>query len=157
VKGAISSARTIRSEHEVHPGALVPLLLHTDSTTLQALLTRCEFAIRALVKTDGRAQIGPRGPRPPGSVVSVVPTDEGPIEVIVGLKGLVTKERELERIEREIKRIDKDLAAIDKKLGSKGFVDRAPKEVVDEAQAQRGQLVEARKRLEESRALADEL
>jgi valyl-tRNA synthetase len=157
IKGVTSAARTIRSEHEVHPGAQVPLALHTENTELQSLLARHEFAIRPLVKTAGHVKIGPRGARPPGSVVSVVPTDAGPIEVIVGLKGLVTKERELERIERELKRIDKDLAAIEKKLASKGFIDRAPKEVVDEALAQQAQLKEARERLEESRALADEL
>ena len=75
----------------------------------------------------------------------------------VGLKGLVTKDKELVRIDREVKRIDKDLAAIEKKMSSKGFLERAPKEVIDETNALKKQLEEARVRLEESRTLAAEL
>jgi valyl-tRNA synthetase len=97
------------------------------------------------------------GERPKGATMSVVPSEHGPIEVLVGLKGLVTKEEELARIERELKRIDKEIATIDKKLQAKGFVERAPKEVVEETQAQRRAFVEARARLEEAKALVDEL
>jgi len=75
----------------------------------------------------------------------------------VNLKGLVSAADERERIERELKKIDKEIAVIDKKLSAKGFVDRAPKEVVEETQGQRRAMVEARGRLEESRKLADEL
>jgi valyl-tRNA synthetase len=65
--------------------------------------------------------------------------------------------KELDRIEREIRRIDKDLAVIDKKLASPGFVDRAPKEVVEESRRQRAALAEARERLVAARKLAEEL
>ena len=51
-----------------------------------------------------------------------------------------------------LKKIDKDLAALDKKLGSPGFVDRAPEDVVEEAKAQRATLVEAKARLEAAEA-----
>ena len=81
----------------------------------------------------------------------------GAIEVLVGLKGHVTKTKELQRIDREVKRIDKDLAAIEKKMSSKGFVERAPKEVIDETNELKANLTTARARLEESRALAAEL
>jgi valyl-tRNA synthetase len=77
--------------------------------------------------------------------------------VLVGLKGLVKAEEELERIERGIKRIDKDLAAIEKKLGSKGFVDRAPPEIIEEARQQKAALAEARERLVAGRDFAKEL
>src|SRR5262249_43398913 len=88
---------------------------------------------------------------------SIVPSAYGPIEIHVGLKGLVTRKKELARIERELKRIEKDLAAIDKKVSSKGFLERAPKEVIDETNALKEQLLAARTRLEESRTLAAEL
>ena len=39
------------------------------------------------------------------------PTEAGAIEVIVGLRGLVTADKERTRIDRELKRIEKDLAA----------------------------------------------
>jgi valyl-tRNA synthetase len=158
VMATISAARTIRSEHDIKWANAVPLELRTDAGDVATLLQRVAFSAHLLAKTTARpvvAKIG--GPRTPGTAVSVVPTPAGPIEVLVGLKGLVTKDEELVRIEREIKRIDKDVAQLDKKLSNAGFVDRAPKEVVEEATAQRAQLVAARSRLEESRRLADEL
>jgi valyl-tRNA synthetase len=97
------------------------------------------------------------GPRASGTAVSVVATYAGPVEVLVGLQGIVKKDEELARIERELKRLDKDIATVDKKLSGKGFVDRAPKEVVEQARDQRTQMLAARARLEESRRLADEL
>jgi valyl-tRNA synthetase len=158
VMSTISAARTIRSEHDIKWANAVPLELRTDAGEIAALLQRVDYSARALVKTAEPPKITKiGGPRAAGTAVSVVPTHAGPIEVHVGLKGLVKKEDEIQRIAREIARIQKDIAAIDKKLSSKGFVDRAPKEVVDEANAQRAQLVAAHARLEESRRLADEL
>jgi valyl-tRNA synthetase len=111
-----------------------------------------------LVKTAGEPHFeAPGGPREPGTTVSVVPSSRGPIEVLVGLRGLVDPAKERSRIERDQKRIEKDLAALEKKLGSPGFVDRAPPEVVEEAKQQRKALIEAKERLAQARKLADEL
>ena len=78
--------------------------------------------------------------------------------MLVGLKGIVTARTWSARgSSGRLKKIDQDIAIIDKKLGAKGFVDRAPKEVVEETQGQRRALVEARGRLEEEKALVAEL
>jgi valyl-tRNA synthetase len=156
-KGVVSAARTIRSEHEIDPKAAVPLTLRIASPEAKALLEERISSIATLVKSESPTIEASGGPRIPGTMTSIVPSARGPIEVLVGLKGLVTKEKELVRIERETKRIDKDLAAIEKKMSSKGFLDRAPKEVIDETNALKKQLLDARARLEESKALADEL
>jgi valyl-tRNA synthetase len=156
-KAVVSAARTIRSEHEVKPQADVPLALRADDDAARAMLNARLDAISFLVRSKAPTVEKTSAARAAGATASVVPTPLGPIEVLVGLKGLVTKEGELARIERELKRVDKDLAAIDKKMSSKGFVDRAPKEVIEEAHAQRKQLEEAKARLAESKTLADEL
>ncbi len=158
LQAAISAARTIRSEYEVHPGAQIPLTLRTDDVALSELLTRNEFSIRQLVKVSGELVIEKSGgARPPATVAQIVSTSAGVVEVLVGLKGLVTADKERTRIERELKKLDKELSALEKKLGSKGFLDRAPKELVEESQQQRAGMIEARARLEASRVLADEL
>jgi valyl-tRNA synthetase len=158
VTAVISAARTIRSEHDIKWATAVPVEFRTDGAESVALLEKAAFSAHLLAKTTALPLITKMGgSRAPGTAVSVVPTHAGPIEVLVGLKGLVTKDEELARIEREIKRIDKDIAQLDKKLSSQGFVDRAPKEVVDEANAKRTQMIAARARLEESRQLANEL
>ena len=156
-KAVVSAARTIRSEHEIEPKADVPLSLRADGDEARALLEARLGTISILVKSKAPVVEKIGGPRAVGTTTSIVPTPYGPIEVHVGLKGLVTKDKELVRIDREVKRIDKDLAAIEKKMSSKGFLERAPKEVIDDTNALKKQLEEARARLEESRTLAAEL
>ena len=158
LQSVIGAARTIRSEHEVHPAAEVPLRVRVDDAAARAWLAECALLIKFLVKTKDAPvfeKVG--GPRGAGTTVSVVPNDSGSIEVLVGLRGLVTAEEEASRIERTIKKIDKEIATLDKKLGAKGFVDRAPKEVVEETQAQRKAFVDARARIEEAKGLVGEL
>ena len=154
----ISAARTVRSEHGIENKAEVPLHVRAADAETAAFLREHAESIRLLVKTQGEPVVeAPGGAREAGTTVSVVPSMRGPIEVLVGLKGLVTKDEEIARIDREKKRIEKDLGALEKKLGSPGFVDRAPPEVVEEARTQRASLVEAKARLDEARALAEEL
>jgi valyl-tRNA synthetase len=134
------------------------MTVRSGSPEVLAFLRDHAHAIRFLVKTRNLPEFGGAElTREAGTTVSVVPSAHGPIEVRVTLKGLVDPDSERARIEREVKKIDKELAAIDKKLGSPGFADRAPREVVDGALAQRRSLAEAKAGLAAARRLADEL
>ncbi len=156
LQAVVSAARTVRSEHDLKTE--IPLRLRSGSPEVLAFLREHVESIRFLARTQGAPIFeAPGGAREPGTTVSVVPSTHGPIDVLVPLKGLVTAEAERGRVDRGVKRIDKELAALDKKLGAPGFVDRAPREVVEEAHAQRAALVEAKARLEAARGLAEEL
>jgi valyl-tRNA synthetase len=158
LKEVVSAARTIRSEHDIDKKAEVTMLVRSGSGEVLEFLSQHVEGIRLLVKTRGTPLLQPLGaPREPGTTLSVVSSAHGPIEVLVVLKGLVDREHEAARIDREIKKIERDLTALEKKLASPGFADRAPKELVDEAHAQRGSLREAKQRLEAARKLLDEL
>ena len=160
LKEVVSAGRTVRSEHELDPKADIPVAIRSASPAVLAFLRGHAEAVRLLLRTKGdpvfEAGAG-GGSREPGTAVSMVASSQGPIEVLVPLKGLVTAVAERARIDRNLKKIVKDLGALDKKLGSPGFVDRAPREVVDEARQQRDALVEAKARLEAARDLAKEL
>jgi len=154
----VSAARTMRSEHDIDKKAEVATTVRSNSAEVRTFVQQNVSAIQLLVKTKGEPElIVPPTMFGLGTTVTVVPSAHGPIEVGIGLKGLVEKDAELARIDRELKKVEKDLLALDKKLASSGFVDRAPAEVVDEARKQRETLIEARKRLEEARVLAAEL
>jgi valyl-tRNA synthetase len=158
LQGVISAARSIRSEHNVQKQAEVPMRVRSGSPEVLAFLRGHAASIRFIIKTSGEPIFeAPGGGREAGTTVNVVPSENGPIEVLVGLKGLVAPDEEKARIERELRKIDKELATIDKKLGAPGFVDRAPAEVVEETKVLRRSLVEAKARLEAGRRLADEL
>jgi valyl-tRNA synthetase len=157
IKKVVSAARTVRSEHGVKPSARVQVAIRTSDATTRERLQAAAFAIQQLARTNEGIDIAASGPRIGGSVLSSVPSASGSIDVIVVLKGLITAEEERSRIERETKRLDKDIQSIEKKLSSKGFAERAPKEVIDEAHLQLKTMKDAKARLEEARALADEL
>ncbi|MCL2778360.1 MAG: valine--tRNA ligase [Polyangiaceae bacterium] len=157
IKAVVGAARTIRSEHEVEPKADVPLSFRTGSDVARGLLAEHLPAIALLSRGKGLGIDNIGGAREAGTAVSVVPTPHGSIEILVGLKGLVTKDKEISRVEREIKRIEKELIILNKKMAKKDFLERAPKEVIDESIARRAQLAGARARLEEAKQLASEL
>ncbi len=158
LQAVISAIRTIRSEHGVEWKKQIAVRLQAGDAKTRALLEGKLGIVQHLVNSAGTPVVEASGKkREPGETESVVPSDTGPIGVLVALKGLVTKDEELARIDRELKRIDKDLGAIEKKLSSKGFTDRAPKEVVDEALAQKKSFEDAKARLAASRTLAEEL
>ncbi|HVU01444.1 MAG TPA: valine--tRNA ligase [Polyangiaceae bacterium] len=149
----ITAARTIRSEHEVHPGAKVPLRLRTTDAGARSLLSAEARFVAFLAKTDGAPVVEGPGERPRGFVVSVT----GDVEVLVGLKGLVEGKKEAERIERTLKKIEKDLAGLEKRLSDPKFLANAPAEVVVQAKDQKAQLERQRERLAEERGLVAEL
>jgi valyl-tRNA synthetase len=158
LQAVISAARTVRSEHDIDKKADVPVRVRANSPEVLGFLREHAKSIGVLVKTKGEPAFETTGGvREPGTTVSVVPSPRGSIEVLVGLKGLVEPEAENARTERELKKIDKEIASLEKKLSAPGFVDRAPKEVVDEARAQLEALREARARLEAARELVKEL
>jgi valyl-tRNA synthetase len=158
LKDVVSAARTVRSEHDIDKKAEVTLMVRSESPRVLDFLGRHLDAIQLLVKTHGHPSLQPLGaPRERGTTLSVVSTAYGPIEVLVVLKGLVDPAGEAARIDRELKKVERDVAALEKKLGSPGFADRAPKELVEEAHAQRRSLLEAKARLEAARALVVEL
>jgi len=154
VMRVVSAARSARSEHEVHPGAKVPLEFRAANAEQRALLTREAAFIEALAGANGPPTVTtPGGARPRGSLVSVA----GDVEVLVGLLGLVEAKKELERIERNIKKADKDITVLEKRLTNANFVKNAPPEVVTETRGQLDQLKLQKTRLEEARGLAHEL
>jgi valyl-tRNA synthetase len=158
LQAVISAARTVRSEHDIDKKAEVPMRLRSASAETLSFLREHREAIRLLVKSAGDPVFeSPGEPREKGTTVSVVPGAGGPIEVLIGLRGLVGREEEIARIRRELGKIEKDLAAIEKKLSAPGFVDRAPPEVVEESRQQRQRLLEARERLQSALAVAQEL
>jgi valyl-tRNA synthetase len=151
---AIGAARTVRSEHEVHPSAKVPLELRAADERVRSLLESQAGLVSFLVGTDGAPRVAePGGARPRGTLVSVA----GDVEVLVGLAGLVEPKKEQERIERGVKKLEKDIAVLEKRLASESFVKNAPPEVVSEARDQLEQQKRQRERLLEAKTFVDEL
>ena len=59
------------------------------------------------------------------------------VEVYVPLKGLIDLEVEKRRLEKEIGGLEKALLGLEKKLSNKGFLEKAPAEVVENERQRR--------------------
>jgi valyl-tRNA synthetase len=90
-------------------------------------------------------QIGPAA-EPAGVPISITLTGQkGPIEVHVDVSRFIDVAAERKRLEKERDNLTRQITSIDAKLSNKGFVDKAPAEVV---QQQREKLAEIRTQLE---------
>jgi valyl-tRNA synthetase len=156
-KSVVSAIRSIRSMHGVNPKVEIALSIGTAGEASRRLLTEQAAALAFLTGAPSPSIGALGGTRAAGTAVDVVPAPDGPIEVRVALKGLVTKDEELARIARTLKTLEKDLAVADKKLATPTFLENAPPELVAEVRATREQHLAARTRLEAARKLAEEL
>ena len=159
LQSVIGAARTIRSEHEVKPAAEVPLRVRVDDEADARVARECAPLIEFLVKTKdapvfetvGRSA---RGGDDGGRRAARGGVDPGPGRP----EGHREAEEEAARIERD-DQADRQghRQPSTRSSRAKGFVDRAPKEVVEETQAQRRSFVDARARIEEAKGLIGEL
>lgn len=121
--GLITSVRSVRAEMNVPAGAQIEMLQMGDGAgahieTYGPLIQRL-----ARLSSIGSADAAPKG------AVQVI--HEG-ATFALPLGDVIDIAAEKARLEKEIAKATKEIAGIDKKLANKNFVDRAPKEVVDE-------------------------
>ena len=144
----VSRIRAVRGEMNVPPGAKIPLILKGASAeTWDRVATH-----RALIDRLARlSDVGFGDAVPPGSIQDIV----GEATVVLPLADVIDLEQEKARLRKEIGRADGEIAKIDKKLSNRGFLAKAPPDVVegnrerrDEADRARAKLAEALKRLE---------
>ncbi len=152
VHGVIGAIRTLRSERDVHPGTVIHVELRSADAAERALLEDERSSIEFLAKCE--LVIAEKGGERPAGVAL---TAGAGVEILVTLKGVVDKDKELERVEREINKTQKDVAVLDKKLANEGFMKRAPADKIAEAREQHAAKTKRLALLEEAKKLAEEL
>ena len=92
------------------------------------------------------------GARPERRPQCAVAVGDG-FEVLIPLAGAVDMAAETARVDKEIARLAAEPDGVAKRLANPSFVERAPREVVEEARARVEELGEKRRKLEAHRAL----
>lgn len=143
IKHVIISIRTIRSEMNIAPGKLLPVLLRKGTELdkrnekqhqhLLITLAKLEF-IKWLTMDDALPQ----------SASAFV----GELEIFIPMAGFINKEEETARLNKEIAKLQKDLLIIENKLQNPQFIDKAPAEVVAKERARYEDLVTTIRKLE---------
>ena len=125
VMDAISAIRNRRLEMNVPPSKKAKVIIVTDKAEVFAkgasFFEKLASASEVEVKSD-------KDGIDPSAVHIVVPS----AEIFLPMDQLVDREKELARLNEEKKRLEGEIKRVEGKLSNKGFVDKAPKSVVDQ-------------------------
>jgi valyl-tRNA synthetase len=141
VRNIVSEIRSLRSAfnvpHDLRAGAVVKVASEAAGRALEAssrifpAMCRCELSL----VVDGR--------RPPHAAGSVVDGNE----LFICLEGLISFEKEQQRLHKEIAKVSGYIQSLEKKLSNRAFVANAPADVV----------TKEHEKLEEARSLLSKL
>jgi len=128
--GVIAAIRNVRGEMNIPPSKNVNIIIDAKTKQDEEILKRNLAYIQTLAKVDG-ASIGSDLPKPEKSATAMF--EETAVHVL--LEGLIDFEEEKKRIRKAISKIEKDMEASKKKLSNKGFLEKAPAEIVTDVKA----------------------
>ncbi len=127
VMGVITAARTVRSERDITPSKLLPVLLQNGSDQEHTWMQRNRHYLTSLARMESLTWLGGTDVAPESAMQLV-----GQLKVLVPLGAFINKHEELARLKNEIERTGKELAKARGKLANSDFVARAPKQVVEQ-------------------------
>ena len=122
----ITGVRNIRGEMGIPPSKKVDILIEMPDKKEIDIIHENRGHIRNLARVNS-VDIEAKVPKPEASATAVF----GKNQVHVLLKGLLDFDEEKKRLRKEIKKIQKDMVVSEKKLSNKGFLEKAPGEIVD--------------------------
>ncbi|MBW1682201.1 MAG: valine--tRNA ligase [Deltaproteobacteria bacterium] len=125
--GVITGIRNVRGEMRIPPSKNVSVVMDIPDPQDALVLRRNEAHIMTLAKVD-RLEIEAGARKPEGSATAVY----GENQIHVLLKGLLDFGEERKRLRKEIAKVEKEMAAAERKLGNRGFLEKAPAEIVAE-------------------------
>lgn len=130
VKNVIVAIRTIRSEMNIAPGKLLPVLLRKGTEQDREYYHVHRHLLHTLAKLESVQWLGADETPPPAATALV-----GDLEIFIPLAGFINKAEETARLQREITKVEKELTQLEKKLQTPQFVDKAPPAVVEKERA----------------------
>ncbi|WP_411849838.1 valine--tRNA ligase [Stenotrophomonas sp. LGBM10] len=125
VKSMVNALRRVRSELNVPPSKLVPLLLQRGNDDDRARITRFTSALSFLLKLERIEWLADDGEIPPAATAIV-----GELLLLVPLEGLVDLGAERARLDKEIARVESEKEKSETKLSK--FTDKVPAAVVEQ-------------------------
>jgi valyl-tRNA synthetase len=139
----VTAIRSVRSEMNIPPATLIPLVLSGASTETQGRAQRWNDTVKRLARL---ADIS-FADRPPEGAVQLLVRGE---VVALPLKGVIDLSAEKARLDKEIVKADADIKRVDAKLGNEKFVANAPEEIVEEEKEKREAAVARKAKLQEA-------
>ena len=137
----VSGIRSVRSEMNVPPAAIAPLVFVGAAAATRERAARHDPAIRRLARVG---EVGFADAAPKGSAQVVL----GEATACLPLGELIDLKAETARLTKELAKNADEIARIEKRLGNPQFVAKAAPEVVEAEREKQAEFEEARRRLE---------
>ncbi len=135
LKNIIIAIRTIRSEMNIAPGKLLPILLRKGVKFDHENEKQHQHLLITLAKLESINWLKPDETAPSSATAFV-----GELEIFIPMAGFINKQEETERLQKEIAKLEKELTFISNKLMNPQFIDKAPAEVVNKERAKQSEL-----------------
>ncbi|ODT29482.1 MAG: valine--tRNA ligase, partial [Kaistia sp. SCN 65-12] len=119
----VSGIRSVRSEMNVPPAAVAPLVVIGADALTRERLERHDSAIRRLARI-GEVSLAESAPRGAAQIVL------GEATACLPLGSLIDLEAEAARLQKEVAKVTEEIARLAKKLSNDRFVANAPQDVV---------------------------
>jgi valyl-tRNA synthetase len=139
----VTAIRSLRSEMNIPPATLIPVVLSGASAETRERAQRWNDIVKRLARL---AAIDFADRPPEGAVQLLVRGDV----VALPLKGVIDLSAEKARLDKEIVKAEADIKRVDAKLGNEKFVANAPEEIVEEEKEKREAAVERKAKLQEA-------
>ena len=123
----VTGIRNIRGEMDIKPGRTIPVLLQDVSEQDMNYLNNNKHHLLTLAKIESITCLEKDGEAPESATALI-----GNMKVLLPLAGLIDKSAEINRLTRETENYKKEIEKAKNKLANKGFVDKAPTNVVDQ-------------------------
>ncbi len=132
----IDEIRSVRGEMNVPPSSEIEILIQAPSTdTRQTLDTYLEENLRSFTKF-ATVSIAEYQERPKSSATAII--DD--LTVYIPLLSVIDIDKEKERLQKRAGKATAELENVEKMLANKNFVERAPKEVIDQKYERKAKL-----------------
>jgi valyl-tRNA synthetase len=132
IKSLVKSVRNARAEYNVEAGKKITAVLQITPNLYEKILSE-KASICLLAKLDeSKIQIesSDASRSMMKDAVHLVVTDG--IEVFLPLSGMIDYDKEIIRLSKQAEKIQKDVIQLEGRLKSKGFVDKAPPDILAE-------------------------
>jgi len=126
VKTFVMGVRQIRSEMDIKPGKLLPVICRNGDEQDRQSIEANRSLLMSLARLESIDWLA-QDTQAPESAISLV----GEMQLLIPLAGLIDKNSELLRLQRNIEKLEQDAQRINAKLANENFVSRAPEDVVN--------------------------
>jgi valyl-tRNA synthetase len=146
VMEVITAVRNIRGEMNIAPSAALSVLVQAEDSQIRANLDTHRDMIVTLARLSDLA-VAAAGEKPRGTATAIVTN----AAVSVYLEGVIDFSKELTRLDKEIAKLENEIQGLAKKLENRGFLSKAPQEVIQQVREQHDESVEKIEKLKTNR------